>query len=142
MKAHISKMGATRNVAKVNNILRHEIEVGEIKSISSILSKRAVKRAVIKITVAPSTSQEIVHTICHKMNEAGYSTRVLPLGRHHTCSPSSVQRRYPSRKTHVVSGSIIIAGKVALPNPPSTPVEWPSPYGTPPKRGKKGKKQR
>ena len=39
MKAHISKRRTTRNVAKVNNILRHELEVGEIKSISPILSK-------------------------------------------------------------------------------------------------------
>lgn len=133
MKAHISKVGATRNVARVNNILRHEIEVGEIKSISSILSKRAV----IKITVAPSTSQETVHTICHKMNEAGYSTKVLPPDRYHTCFPSSVQRGYPSRKIRAASGSIIIAGKVTLPNLPSTPVKWPSPDGTPPKKKKR-----
>ena len=138
MKAHISKRRTTRNVAKVNNILRHEIEMGEIKSISPMHSKRAV----IKITVTPSTSQETVHTICHKMNEAGYSTKVMPSDRHHICLPSSAHRCYPSRKIHAVSRSIIIAGKVTLPNPPSTSVEWPSPNGTPPKKGKKGKKQR
>lgn len=133
MKAHISKRRTTRNVAKVNNILRHELEVGEIKSISPTLSKRAK----IKISVAPSTSQEKVHTICRKMNEAGYSTKVL-----HTCLAPSIQRGYSSRKIRAVSGSIIIVGKVTLPNPPSTPVEWPSPNGVPPQKGKKGKKQR
>ena len=138
MKARISKMGTTRNAAKVNNILRHEIEAGEIRSISPLLSKRAV----IKITVAPSTSQETVHTICHKMNEAGYSTKVLPPDRYHTCFQLSVQKGYPSRKIRAASGSIIIAGKVTLPNLPSTPVEWPSPDGTPPKKEKRGKKQR
>ena len=130
MKAHISKRRTTRNVAKVNNILRHELEVGEIKSISPILSKRAA----IKIAVAPSTSQETVHAICHKMNKAGYSTKVLQPDRYHTC--------FPPRKIRAVSGSTIIVGKVTLPNLPSTPVEWPSPKGVPPQKKKKGKKQR
>lgn len=133
MKIHISRVGTPDGVVKINRVLQHEIKVGVIKSISSMPQKKAA----FKISVAPSTSKEVVQAICHKMNKAGYSTRVLPLNGYSHHPVSGIHRHYRAKNIPTINKDIIIAERVFLPKQPSKPIKFPSPNDTTPQDGKK-----
>lgn len=138
MKIHISRVGTSDGVVKINRVLQHEIKVGVIKSISSMPQKKAA----FKISIVPSTSKEVVQAICHKMNKAGYSTRILPSNGYSHHSSSRVRRHNRVKNIPTINKNIIIAEKVFLPEQPSEPIELLPPNGDPPQNDKKGKDQR
>lgn len=123
--------------------------LADVAKIKAVLSEETIRENVISLSVHPTAETfrirlkpavklEIVYRICGKLNDTGYSTRIIPVrqlsGRNTDAFHYSRFSRHCNSATRACN--IIIIAKVNAPNTPEKPYELPDPRGEKPKKQK------
>ena len=134
MKVRVKSKGNFLDAAEIKAALQEELISGSVMSVSALPQKTEAFR----IKLKPSTNHEVVNKICKKLNDTGYSTKVISVG----CQApgrTAGDFRYRSSSSRYIScnraGKIILA-KVNSPNLPNNPHGLPDPGGKKPNKGK------
>lgn len=134
MKVRVKSKGNFLDAAEIKAALQEELISGSVMSVSALPKKTEAFR----IKLKPATNHDAVNKICKKLNDTGYRTKVISVGRQ-TPGRTTGGFRYRSSSGRYISGnraSKIIVAKVNSPNTPNNPHGLPDPGGKKPNKGK------
>ena len=141
MNARIDRKRDRRENIKL--LLAEYVNSGVVLSVD----RSAVNREIYQIKVDKLLKNEEIRRICKKLNDTGYTTKVMllratpvknvkPAVRMKKCR-SVVQTKRMKRRSSVTQAKMVIIAKVDAPNIPNNPKGLPDPDGKKPKkRGK------
>ncbi len=134
MKVRVKPNGNYLDAAEIKAALQEELISGSVMSVSALPQK--TEAFIIKLK--PATNHKMVNKICKKLNDTGYSTKVISVGRQAPGRTTGLFY-YRSFSSHYISrnraGKIILV-KVNSPNLPNNPHGLPDPGGKKPNKGK------
>lgn len=127
MKSRINPQLGFNNVEILKETLQEELLDGSVVSLSAL--SREFKT--FRIKLKPAINKYTINEICRKLNNSGYSTKLIYSRAHSTqrLQSSFRHRSMISRHTSANYPPIIIVAKVNSPNPPKEPISLPNPNG-------------
>lgn len=134
MKVRVNPKGNFIDTAEIKAALQEELINGSVMSVSSFPQKVETFR----IKLNPTASHVAVYKICKKLNDTGYNTKVISVGRYAPGRTAGGFRCRSSSGRYISGGhtSKIIVAKVDAPNIPENPHGLPDPGGKKPKKWK------